>query len=227
MSEWRLSSAPGPQSRAIIDSALLPRLAYALQLPCLQCLCKTAGGDLGCVMLFTTWDETGGAADVRPSRTVLVVDDDKETLDVLCQVLRRDGYRCIPASDGAQAVEAFASAPEIAVAMIDFDLPDVTGVQLIHEFKRVRPHVPLLLMTGNPSQRVIFEACDAGACTYLRKPIDLQHLRQLLARTLEARGETRGPGGLGGRSITMTMSNMGMKRTSVFVRWSRWIVRRK
>ncbi|MEO2003308.1 MAG: response regulator [Candidatus Poribacteria bacterium] len=182
-------------------------------------------------MLFTTWDETGGAADVRPSRTVLVVDDDKETLDVLCQVLRRDGYRCIPASDGAQAVEAFASAPEIAVAMIDFDLPDVTGVQLIHEFKRVRPHVPLLLMTGNPSQRVIFEACDAGACTYLRKPIDLQHLRQLLARTLEARGETReetrGPGGLGGRSITMTMSNMGMKRTSVFVRWSRWIVRRK
>ena len=175
-------------------------------------------------MLFTTWNETGTAAGVRPSRTVLVVDDDKETLDVLCQVLRRDGYRCIPASDGAQALEAFAAATEIAGAMIDFDLPDVTGVQLIYEFKRARPHVPLLLMTGNPSQRVIFEACDAGACTYLRKPLDLQRVRQILGRMLDAGGSDTAPGGA---AFTMTMSNMGAKRTSVFVRWSRWIVRRK
>lgn len=170
-------------------------------------------------MLFTMGNEGGGAADVRPSRTVLVVEDDKETLDVLCQVLRRDGYRCIPASDGAQALEAFAAA-EIAVAMIDFELPDLTGVQLIHEFKRAKPDVPLLLMTGNPSQRVIFEACEAGACTYLRKPLDLQRVRQILGRTLDA-------GASDGASITMTMSNMGVKRTSVFIRWSRWIVRRK
>jgi len=170
-------------------------------------------------MLFTTWNETGGAADVRLSRTVLVVDDDKDTLDVLCQVLRRDGYRCIAASDGAQALQAFASAAEIGVALIDFELPDVTGVQLIQEFKRARPDVPLLLMTGNPSQRVIFEACEAGACTYLRKPLDLQRVRQILGRTLEA--------GVSGGSITMTMSNMGVKRTSVFIKWSRWIVRRK
>jgi DNA-binding NtrC family response regulator len=166
-------------------------------------------------MMFTAWNGTGDAADVRPSRTVLVVDDDRETLDVLCQVLRRDGYRCIPAADGAEALKAFAEA-EIAIAMIDFELPDVTGIQLIREFKRTRPHVPLLLMTGNPSQRVIFEACDAGASSYLRKPLDLQRVRQVLGRTLE-----------GGRSVTVTMSNMQMKRASVLVRWSRWIVRRK
>jgi DNA-binding NtrC family response regulator len=165
-------------------------------------------------MMFTAWDGTGDAASVRPSRTVLVVDDDQETLEVLCQVLRRDGYRCIPAADGAEALKAFAEA-EVAVAMIDFELPDVTGIQLIQEFKRTRPHVPLLLMTGNPSQRVIFEACDAGAATYLRKPLDLQRVRQILGR-LESGG-----------SMTVTMSNMGMKRTSVLVRWSRWIVRRK
>ncbi|MBT3271034.1 response regulator [Candidatus Poribacteria bacterium] len=166
-------------------------------------------------MMFVAWNGTGEAADVRPSRTVLVVDDDRETLDVLCQVLRRDGYRCIPAADGAEAVQAFAAA-EIAAAMIDFDLPDVTGVQLIQEFKRARPNIPLLLMTGNPSQRVIFEACEAGASSYLRKPLDLQRVRLVLGRTLE-----------GGGSTTMTMTNMEMKRTSVLVRWSRWIVRRK
>ncbi len=147
---------------------------------------------------------------------VLIVDDDEETRQVLSQVLGRDGIVCVTACDGEEALRVFATS-DVGAALIDFELPDLTGVQLIREFKRSRPEVPVLLMTGNTSQRVLFEACDAGAYTYLRKPLDLQRVRDLVVRT---RSEASG-------GLRLDTTEVHVKRRSVFIRWSRRIVRGK
>ena len=147
---------------------------------------------------------------------VLIVDDDEETRAVLSQVLRRDGIACVTAGNGEEALRMF-EANDVSAALIDFELPDLTGVQLIREFKRSRPQIPLLLMTGIASQRVLFEACDAGAYTYLRKPLDLQRVRDLLTR---ARSQSEG-------TLRVERTEIQVKRTSVFIRWSRRIVRGK
>lgn len=145
---------------------------------------------------------------------VLIVDDDVATLEVLAQVLGRDGYECLLAEDGRTAMELF-NAHEITVALIDFDLPDLTGVQLLREIKWRCPSVPVILMTGSPSQRLMFEASEAGAYTFLTKPIDLTGLRRLVQKASAARGRQ------------MSYSHLGVRRASVLLRWSRWIIRKE
>ncbi|GIX06351.1 MAG: hypothetical protein KatS3mg115_0754 [Candidatus Poribacteria bacterium] len=151
------------------------------------------------------------------ARPILLVDDDKETVEVLQQVLERDGFRCLAAHTAAEAYELFRT-HEVAAALIDFELPDMTGVELIQALKRERPEVPLLLMTGNPSQQVLIEACEAGAYTYLRKPLNLQKVRELLARAVERGGS--------GSAVGWTEISQERSR-SVLVRWRRWIVWRR
>jgi two-component system response regulator HydG len=143
---------------------------------------------------------------------ILIVDDDPSTLDVLAQVLARDGYECLVAEDGRSAMEMF-RANEVAAALVDFELPDLTGVQLVREIKRLRPSVPVIVMTGNPSQRLMFEASEAGAYTFLTKPIDLTGLRRLVQKASASRAR-----------YEMTYSRVEVKRSSVLVKWSRWIV---
>jgi DNA-binding response OmpR family regulator len=145
---------------------------------------------------------------------VLVVDDDRETAEVVCHVLSRDGHVCVSASDGRGAWEVF-RARAVGVVVVDVDLPDVSGVQLLREFKRTRPDVPVMVMTGNPSTQLLFDACEAGADRYLTKPLDLQAVRGLVRKVRESPSGER-----------MSVSNVAARRSSVLIRWSRWIVGR-
>lgn len=143
---------------------------------------------------------------------VLIVDDDAPTLDVLSRVLARDGYEPLVAEDGKTAMELF-NANDISAVLVDVELPDLTGVQLLREIKRLRPSVPVIVMTGNPSQRLMFEANEAGAYTFLTKPIDLTGLRSLVQKASASRAR-----------YEVTYSRVEVKRSSVLVKWSRWIV---
>jgi len=145
---------------------------------------------------------------------LLIVDDDASTREVLAQVLARDGYECLVAEDGRTALELFGD-HDIAAVLVDVDLPDLSGVQLLREIKRVRPWVPVIVMTGNPSQRLMFEASEAGAYTFLTKPIDLTGLRRLVQKASASRAR-----------YELSYSRVALKRSSVFVKWSRWIVRK-
>lgn len=148
-------------------------------------------------------------------RTALIVDDDVSTLEVLCQVLGRDQYECLAATDGLAALE-LAREHAIGFALLDYELPDMNGVELLRELKKLRPNVPVALMTGNPSQQILFEAMEAGACTFLAKPLNLQQLRGIIGKAFS--GETR---------YHVSMSQMEVKRSSTFVRWSRWIIKNR
>jgi len=144
--------------------------------------------------------------------TVLIVDDDEVTLELLRQVVERDGYRCLTSGDGQSALTLYLT-HDVSVALVDLELPDVSGIELLRLFRAERQWVPVMLMTGNPSQKAMMEAAEAGAYTFLTKPLDLLGLRRLLAKS-----RTATP------SYQLTMSRVEVKRSSVFIRWSRWIV---
>jgi len=112
---------------------------------------------------------------------ILIVEDDASLREALVDTLELSRYRVLVAHDGVNALEVL---QEHAVGLVitDVQMPNMTGLQLLHEIKSRWPHLPVLLMTayGVISQAV--EAMREGACDYLVKPFEVDELLARAAR---------------------------------------------
>jgi two-component system response regulator HydG len=163
---------------------------------------------------------------IRHSYQILLVDDDIASLEVLDEVLTRAGYNVVSADTGYEALEIVREAA-IDLALLDFNLPDTTGAVLLQQIKRFQPSVPAIIMSANTSQGVKFDVFEAGAYTFISKPIDLPQLLGFVSRALDlkqqsiSRHQNRGQEVSTGRN-TQTLQ---VKRLSIF-QWIR-IIRHK
>jgi len=83
------------------------------------------------------------------SKKVLLVEDEKELLEVFEGELRNRGYDVLPASSGAQALELIRQwAPSIDLLVADVVLPQVSGIALAHKLRKRAPDAQILLMSG-------------------------------------------------------------------------------
>jgi CheY-like chemotaxis protein len=82
---------------------------------------------------------------------VLCVEQHPEHMDALKYMLEGVGYEVIPATTGEQAVRLLTTLPVEGV-LLEYDLPDATGVAIREEMKRIKPDVPVLLFAGVGSQ---------------------------------------------------------------------------
>ncbi len=137
---------------------------------------------------------------------ILLVDDDPNCLDAVDQVLRREGYETLPRGEGRAALEALA-VQNVDLAIVDFDLPDMDGLHVLYEIKRMRRNLPVIIMTARSPSEVRLAALEAGAYTFIPKPINIPNLRQIVSRVL------RSP-----KIRTVTV-----RRHLVVTRWIRWI----
>ena len=80
--------------------------------------------------------------------TVLVVDDDPLVLTSTAAMLEDLGYRTIEAVAGQEALERLRQAAQVDLVITDYAMPGMTGIQLADELHRIRPRLPVLLMTG-------------------------------------------------------------------------------
>lgn len=107
--------------------------------------------------------------------TLLVVEDDQEMLSVLRDFLEREGHRVISRSSGAGALEAMEAEP-IDLVILDKQMPDVNGLDLLSLFCRQFPDRPVILITAFGGSRVADEALRRGASRYLEKPFRVTDL---------------------------------------------------
>lgn len=108
---------------------------------------------------------------VRPM-TVLVVDDTLIGRATVSALVRRLGYRCIEASDGAAALQAFRSVrPDIV--LMDVVMPGMDGLQATRELRRLcaGTWLPILLLSARSDDEDMIAGLEAGADDYLSKPI--------------------------------------------------------
>lgn len=112
---------------------------------------------------------------------ILVVEDDDDLRDALADTLKLSRYTVLTAQDGTEAVEALKS-QSAGLVITDVQMPNMTGLTLLHEIKSRWPQIPVLLMTayGEISQAV--EAMREGACDYLSKPFEVEELLNRVAR---------------------------------------------
>ena len=83
---------------------------------------------------------------MRPKKVILCVDDNEQELSVLKFMLATNGYRVLAASNGQEAIAVFATAPQIDLVLADTTMPQMSGGQLVERLKRMRGHVPMILL---------------------------------------------------------------------------------
>src|SRR5258706_3088739 len=82
--------------------------------------------------------------------TILLVDDDVNILDTAKDILEEAGYEISTAQNGAQAIE-FLEKKAFNVVIVDFQLPDATGLELARKVRERNDYTLVVLMTGHPS----------------------------------------------------------------------------
>src|SRR5713101_2433640 len=94
------------------------------------------------------------AVQASPKPTVLVVEDDDNSLFVLKNILRTKGYRVLEAWDGKQAV-LVAEAEQLDLMLLDLQLPRLNGLAVIHRLRENRnlESLPIVIMTGHDPEK--------------------------------------------------------------------------
>ncbi len=117
---------------------------------------------------------------------VLVIDDEKNIRDIFTLLLREHGYAAEAAASGAEGLEkAAAFGPD--VVLLDMNLPDMSGLDVLAGLRRGNPGCRIVIITAFGTIRNAVEATKLGAYAYLEKPVDNEELLLLISRALEVR----------------------------------------
>ncbi|MGB8212421.1 MAG: PAS domain S-box protein [Anaerolineales bacterium] len=106
---------------------------------------------------------------------ILIVDDDPSLRTTLHDILLAKGFAPVQAATGSAAL-ARAAEQDIDVALIDLQLEDISGLDLLRALKTNSPGSECILLTGHASQGSAIEAINAGAYAYFQKPCDVDQL---------------------------------------------------
>ncbi len=126
----------------------------------------------------------------RAVQRVLIVEDNPATREALRQLLEAAGHEAYEAADGEAGLAA-ATQLRPDAAVVDIGLPGISGYEVAQRLRALLPDIRLIAATGygQDADRQRFE--DAGFDAHLLKPIDLEQLDAVLARTLGAAALSR------------------------------------
>lgn len=117
----------------------------------------------------------------RPVISILVVDDDEATLNLLGTFLRRNGYRVLTATNPVRALELLAH-EDVSLVITDLMMPHVDGIAFttqVHQLPR-HANVPVIMMTAFGSDAVHDKSMRQGVAMTLSKPLELSKLLDLV-----------------------------------------------
>ncbi len=144
--------------------------------------------------------------------TALVIEDDPSLLESVSTALG-PRFRVVTATTGHQARDILTQAP-VDLALVDYVLPDTSGLLLLRELQRAVPGLPIILMTGFGSEDLVVDSFRSGIRDYLRKPFTLRDLLTCVDRALRPRHADTGPAA---ESVKPSLSNGALARALRFV----------
>jgi DNA-binding response OmpR family regulator len=123
-----------------------------------------------------------------PDKSILYIEDHEETRFMIISALEIDGYRVVTART-ATAGLMLAKNSRFDLYLIDYMLPDSSGIELCRSLRSFDPNTPILFLTGISDPEVQREAFAAGARGYIVKPANLQEMKAAMAGLIQ---ESRG-----------------------------------
>ena len=107
---------------------------------------------------------------------ILVVDDDADVLDLTKYQLLSEGFTEVVAVDSGERALAAAAEQSFDVVLTDLQMPDMDGLEVVERMKEVAPNAKVIMITGHGSTTKAIESMQAGAFTYLEKPVEVEKM---------------------------------------------------
>lgn len=116
---------------------------------------------------------------------ILVAEDDRVQREILADILSQAGYDVKAVGSGKAAIEALKDEAGFRLLLTDMRMPELDGLELLRQAKRIRPEVEVVVMTAYATVETAVTAMKEGAIDYLGKPFDKDELLMVVARTLD------------------------------------------
>src|SRR3990170_4550187 len=116
--------------------------------------------------------------------SILLIEDDLTFSRILDGFLSKKGYQVNTCHKGKEGLKAFES-KSYDFILLDYRLPDTTGMDLLLEIKKTNPTVPVVIMTSFSDIRTAVKAIKAGAYEYITKPVNPDELLMILQQALK------------------------------------------
>lgn len=120
----------------------------------------------------------------EPSK-ILVVDDEAVIRELMTEILIDEGYDVEAVPSAAAALRLLAEANEFILLFTDIMMPEMDGIQLIREARKIRPHIVPIVMTGFATLETARAAVKEGAYDYVLKPFSLSEIKLAVSNALE------------------------------------------
>ena len=121
---------------------------------------------------------------------ILVVDDTRQIANFMADnILPSLGYRALRAYGGRAALEIIrTSNEEISLMLLDLEMPDMSGLEMLRKANEEGYNVPAIMVTAHGSEQIVVDAFRLGVHDYLKKPVEIDELSDTITRALS---ETR------------------------------------
>lgn len=115
--------------------------------------------------------------------SILIIDDEKSQRDVLSGYLKKKGYTIFIAISGEDGIK-IAKENLIDIILSDFKMPDMTGIEVLEEVKKMNPEISFIMITAFGTVENAVRAMRLGADDYISKPVDLDELDILIDKII-------------------------------------------
>ena len=120
---------------------------------------------------------------------ILVVDDEKSHEDLITQRFTQKeflrNHEFIFALNGLKALELINTHPDIEIALLDINMPEMDGLTLLEKIRDTKPLLRVIMLSAYSDMNNIRAAMNMGAYDFITKPIDMKDLELTIKRTME------------------------------------------
>ncbi len=127
---------------------------------------------------------TSGKLKKKCDIKILVVDDDLQMNEALCEQLKDCGFQAVAAANGFEALTCL-EREKFSLVISDLKMPKMDGIILLKEIKAKEPDLEVIMITGHDSSDAAIQAIRAGAFDYITKPFQINEFILLVERALE------------------------------------------
>ncbi|MFZ5564629.1 MAG: sigma-54-dependent transcriptional regulator, partial [Thermodesulfobacteriota bacterium] len=116
---------------------------------------------------------------------ILIIDDDEGLVHFLSRFFQRKGHAVTACLTGTEALKTLAE-NGFDLILLDYKMPDINGLDMLSEIRRVEVKTPVILMTAYGTTDLAIETMKRGAYDYLTKPFDRKDLSRVVTEALAA-----------------------------------------
>ena len=124
----------------------------------------------------------------KDKKTILLAEDDDGNRLIIAEILEDMGYHVISEAGGSSALSVIKRGVDIDLVITDYRMPDMSGLDLVMELRRILPNVPVIMMTAYGSIENYFKSMSLGIFEYVNKPIGKDEFERIVKKALHKPG---------------------------------------